>query len=197
MASVNRHFGDFLTELSKAVCVTGYDQELQHMLACLKEIRQRSGRLFIIGLGGGAANASHAVNDFRKLCGIEAYCPTDNVSEFSARVNDEGLDTVFYEWLDGCRAGPDDAVLFFSVGGGSGMISRSIIRAVELANDRRMTVLGVVGKKDGAVATKGNCVIVTPSVPPRWLTPITEALQMAVLHALVSHPELQINPTRW
>lgn len=193
------HSEDFLAEVQATAAFLGQQEKLLETMAeQLRALRARKGRLFLLGLGGGAANASHAVNDFRKLCGIEAYCVTDNVAEFSARVNDEGLDGLFREWLMGCRLTREDAVMVFSVGGGAGMISRCIIHATEFTKEIGAPLLGVVGKPDGAVATQGDCVVVVPlAVNKKWLTPVTEAFQGVVLHLLVSHPQLQENDTRW
>lgn len=193
------HSEDFLFDVEASASFLGQKEALlEAMVQHLRALRERKGRLFLLGLGGGAANASHAVNDFRKLCGIEAYCATDNVSEFSARANDEGLDVVFREWLMGSNLSSNDAVMVFSVGGGAGMISRCIIHAVKYAKDIGATLLGVVGKPDGAVATEGTCVVVVPlAANKKWLTPITEAFQGVILHLLVSHPELQEFDTRW
>lgn len=162
----------------------------------LVALRERGGRLFCLGMGGGAANAAHAVNDFRKLCGIEAYAPTDGVAEFSARTNDEGPDTVFSGWLRVSRLGPDDALFIFSVGGGSRAASRCLVEAIDLALDAKAKILGVVGLANGYTAFHGDVVVVA-AIQGAMLTPITEAAQMAVLHALVSDPRLQINATKW
>lgn len=193
------HSEDFLSGIEASASLLGQQEALlEAMVQHLRALRERGGRLFLLGLGGGSANASHAVNDFRKLCGIEAYCVTDNVSEFSARVNDDGLDGAFREWLMGSNLSRSDAVMVFSVGGGAGMISRCITHAVEYTKDIGAVLLGIVGKPDGAVATEGTCVVVVPlGSNKKWLTPITEAFQGVVLHLLVSHPQLQENNTRW
>lgn len=168
-------------------------EELVYELGALRE---RGGRLFCLGVGGGAANAAHAVNDFRKLCGIEAYAPTDSVAEFSARANDEGLDTVFAEWLRVSKLVEDDVLFVFSVGGGSARASQCISAAVKMAAYCGAKIIGVVGKPDGRTAFHGDVVVVSAVEGP-LLTPVTEALQIAVLHALVSDPRLQVNPTKW
>ena len=165
----------------------------------LASLRQRGGRLFVLGIGGGAANASHAVNDLRKLCFIEAYAPTDNVSEFSARANDEGFDSTFQPWLATSRLGDGDAVLVFSVGGGSrdAWVSVNIAKAVEYARSAGARVLGIVGRDTGATARMGHAVVVVPFHTERWITPMSEAFQMVILHAIVSHPLLQRVKTKW
>ena len=165
----------------------------------LAALRGRGGRLFILGVGGSAGNAGHAVNDFRKLCGIEAYAPTDNVSELSARTNDEGWETVFVEWLKVSRLNSSDAVLIFSVGGGNleRNISPNLVSAVQHAKHVRARVLGVVGKEDGYTAQVGDVVVVIPVVRGDMVTPYSESFQAVVWHCLVSHPALQAKPTKW
>lgn len=165
----------------------------------LAEVRERGGRLFICGVGGSAGHASHAVNDFRKLCGFEAYAPTDNVSELTARTNDEGWDTVFSAWLRGSRLRADDALLVFSVGGGDRErgVSANLVAAVELAGEVGAKVFGVVGRDGGHTARAADaCVVIPPLVADR-ITPHTEGLAAVVWHLLVSHPALQRNATKW
>jgi D-sedoheptulose 7-phosphate isomerase len=165
----------------------------------LVALRAREGRLFIIGVGGSAGNCSHAVNDFRKLCGIEAYAPTDNVSELTARTNDEGWPTVFSEWLKVSRANAKDAILVFSVGGGNleKNVSPNIVAAIAEAKARGLRVLGVVGRDGGYTKKAGDCVVVIPTIEDSRVTPHTEAFQAVVWHCLVSHPKLQKNATKW
>jgi D-sedoheptulose 7-phosphate isomerase len=162
-------------------------------------LRDREGRLFIIGVGGSAGNAAHAVNDFRKLCGIEAYAPTDNVSELTARTNDEGWPTVFSEWLKVSRANAKDALLILSVGGGNmeKNVSPNIVSAIALAKERGLRVLGIVGRDGGYTKKAGDCVVVIPTVEDSRVTPHAEAFQAVVWHCLVSHPKLQKNATKW
>jgi D-sedoheptulose 7-phosphate isomerase len=165
----------------------------------LARVRAGGGRLFILGVGGGAGNATHAVNDFRKLCDLESYAPTDNVSELSARINDEGWDTAYSAWLRGSRLRAEDAVLVFSVGGGSRKhgISLSLVEAVELAKDVGARVLGIVGKEDGATAQLADvCLVVRPPDAER-LTPHVEEFQAVVWHLLVSHPTLAARAGKW
>ena len=157
------------------------------------------GRLFILGVGGSAGHASHAVNDFRKICGIEAYTPTDNVSELTARVNDEGWDTSFSEWLKVSRLGARDGLLVFSVGGGSREknVSMNLVRAIELAKASGARVFGVVGKDGGATKQHADACVVIPTVSPDRITPHTEGLCAVVWHLLVSHPALKRAATKW
>ena len=165
----------------------------------LDQLRARDGRLFLIGVGGSAGNCSHAVNDFRKLCGIEAYSPVDNVSELTARTNDEGWDTVFSTWLETSRLNEKDAILVYSVGGGDAErnISPNIVKAVDLAKARSAKVFGIVGRDSGYTARHGDVVVVIPQINPGWVTPLSEAFQAVVWHCLVSHPILQRRQTKW
>jgi D-sedoheptulose 7-phosphate isomerase len=165
----------------------------------LAELRQRGGRLFLLGVGGSAGNCGHAVNDFRKLCGIEAYAPTDNVSELTARTNDEGWETVFAAWLRTSRANSRDAVMVFSVGGGNleKNVSPNIVAGLKEAKERGLRILGVVGRDGGYTKQVGDCVIVVPTVEASRVTPHTEAFQAVVWHCLVSHPALQQIATKW
>jgi D-sedoheptulose 7-phosphate isomerase len=165
----------------------------------LVELRERSGRLFLIGVGGSAGNCSHASNDFRKLCGIEAYAPTDNVSELTARTNDEGWNTVFSEWLKVSRANAKDAILVLSVGGGNleKNVSPNIVSAIQEAKTRGMKVLGIVGRDGGYTGKAGDVVVIVPTVEEGRVTPHAEAFQAVIWHCLVSHPKLQKNLTKW
>lgn len=172
---------------------------LERLAQALVLLREREGRLFLLGVGGSAANCSHAVNDFRKLAGIEAYAPTDNVSELTARTNDEGWDTVFAEWLRVSRASDRDAVLVMSVGGGDleRNVSPNIVRALQEAKARGLKVFGIVGRDGGYTRKVGDEVIVVPTVDPALITPLAEAFQAVVWHALVSHPALVQRSTKW
>lgn len=162
-------------------------------------LRERGGRLFLLGVGGSAANCSHAVNDFRKLCGIEAYTPVDNVSELTARTNDEGWDTVFAAWLRTSKANSNDAIFVFSVGGGNleMNVSANIVAGLKEAKQRGLKVFGVVGRDGGYTKQVGDCVVVVPVVEPSRVTPHTEAFHAVVWHCLVSHPGLQAIATKW
>jgi D-sedoheptulose 7-phosphate isomerase len=172
---------------------------IETLAAELDRLRERQGRLFLIGVGGSAGNCSHAVNDFRKLCGIEAYSPIDNVSELTARANDEGWDTIFSAWLEVSRLGDKDAILVYSVGGGDleRNISPNIVKAVDLAKARSAKVFGIVGRDSGHTAKHGDVVVVIPQIEPAWVTPLSEAFQAVVWHCLVSHPCLQRRQTKW
>jgi D-sedoheptulose 7-phosphate isomerase len=165
----------------------------------LAAVRARDGRLFILGVGGSAANASHAVNDFRKIAGLECYAPTDNVSELTARTNDEGWSTVFVEWLKGSRLNDKDALLIFSVGGGNieKNVSPNLVAALELARERGASVLGIVGRDGGYTAKVADVAIIIPTVNPANTTPHSEAFQAVVWHLFVSHPKLKVAQTKW
>ena len=172
---------------------------IEKLVQELKALRERGGRLFFLGVGGSAGNCAHAVNDFRKLCGIESYAPTDNVSELTARTNDEGWDTVFSAWLRTSRANDKDAVFVFSVGGGNleKNVSPNIVAALKECKERGTKVFGVVGRDGGYTKKVGDCVIVVPTVDANRVTPHTEAFQAVVWHCLVSHPALQQIKTKW
>ena len=172
---------------------------LERMAVRLGALRDRGGRLFVLGVGGSAANASHAVNDFRKLTGIEAYTPVDNVSELTARTNDEGWDTVFVKWLEGSRLRRDDMVFVLSVGGGHAEknISPNIVKALTYANGIGAQIIGVVGRDGGFTATVADECVIVPTVTPERVTPHTEAFQAVIWHLLVSHPLVKVAQTKW
>ena len=165
----------------------------------LARVRADGGRLFILGVGGSAGHASHAVNDFRKLCGFEAYAPTDNVSELTARINDEGWDTSFAEWLRGSRLRQGDGVLVFSVGGGNRErnVSVNLVRALEHAREVGARIFGIVGRDGGTTRELAEACVIIPTVAAERVTPHTEGMCAVVWHLLVSHPELQRSPTKW
>jgi len=165
----------------------------------IAQVRDRGGRLFILGVGGSAGHASHAVNDFRKLCNLEAYAPTDNVSELTARTNDEGWDTTFIEWLRCSRIDDRDGVLVFSVGGGNRerQVSVNLVRALELAGERGASIFGIVGRDGGYTAKVATACIVIPPLHAERVTPHTEGLCAVLWHLLVSHPALAANSTKW
>ena len=165
----------------------------------LARVRADGGRLFILGVGGSAGHASHAVNDFRKLCGFEAYAPTDNVSELTARINDEGWDTSFVEWLRGSRLRRDDGVLVFSVGGGNRErnVSVNLVRALEHAREVGARIFGIVGRDGGTTRELAEACVIIPTVAADRVTPHTEGMCAVVWHLLVSHPELQRSLTKW
>ncbi|MBI3457381.1 MAG: SIS domain-containing protein [Candidatus Rokubacteria bacterium] len=172
---------------------------IDRMVALLAETRARGGRLFVLGVGGSAANASHAVNDFRKLVGLEAYTPADNVAELTARTNDEGWASVFEGWLRTSRLRADDLVLVFSVGGGSAEknVSVNLIAALDHAKRVGARVIGVVGRDGGYTAQVADVCLIVPTVNAAHVTPHTEAFQAVIWHLLVSHPALQTAPTKW
>ena len=165
----------------------------------LAKIRERGGRLFILGVGGSAGNAGHAVNDFRKICGFEAYAPTDNVSELTARTNDEGWATVFSEWLKGSRINAKDGLLIFSVGGGNlgKNVSPNLVSAIQVAKSVGASVVGIVGRDGGYTAQQATACVIVPTVNPTHVTPHSEAFQGIVWHLLVSHPKLKVAQTKW
>ena len=194
MSYSEQHLADtakITSQLDPAIC--------EKAVELLAAVRERKGRLFILGVGGSAANASHAVNDFRKIAGLECYAPTDNVSELTARTNDEGWNTVFAEWLKGSRLNERDALLIFSVGGGNleKNISANLVAALQLAKQRGASVLGIVGRDGGYTAQVADVTILIPTVDSANITPHTEAFQSVVWHLLVSHPKLKVTPTKW
>ena len=174
-------------------------EAIERAVALLAETRRYGGRLFILGVGGSAANASHAVNDFRKIAGFEAYAPTDNVSELTARVNDEGWETVFEQWLRTSRLAAADALLVFSVGGGDIAlnVSPNLVRALSHAKQAGARVIGVVGRRGGYTAQVADVCVVIPTVNPDNVTPHAEAFQAVVWHLMVSHPSLKQTQTKW
>src|SRR5512136_368964 len=174
-------------------------QAIERVVEELARLRERGGRLFILGVGGSAANASHAVNDFRKICGFECYAPTDNVSELTARTNDEGWATTFSEWLKGSRLNRQDGLLIFSVGGGNleKNVSPNLVSAIQLARQAGASIVGVVGRDGGYTAKEANACVIVPTVNPDHMTPHTEAFQAVVWHLLVSHPKLKVHRTKW
>lgn len=172
---------------------------MEKVVEGLANVRERGGRLFILGVGGSAANASHAVNDFRKICGFEAYAPTDNVSELTARTNDEGWATVFAEWLRGSRINDKDGLLIFSVGGGNleKNVSPNLVEALKVAKSVGASVFGIVGKDGGYTAQVADAAVIIPTVNPTNITPHSEAFQGVVWHLFVSHPRLKVAQTKW
>lgn len=172
---------------------------VEKVVAVLAETRKSGGRVFVLGVGGSAASGSHLVNDLRKLTGIEAYCATDNVSELTARTNDEGWDTVFSGWLRGSRLGSRDVVFVLSVGGGdaSRNISPNLVKAIDYAKEVRARVVGIVGRDGGYTGTKADAVVIIPVVSPDRITPHTESMHALVGHMIVSHPSLKAAGTKW
>ena len=172
---------------------------IEHMAKLLAQARENGARLFFLGVGGSAGNCSHAVNDFRKIVGIEAYAPTDNVSELTARTNDEGWETIFIEWLKVSRLRPQDVIFVLSVGGGSleKNVSPNLVQALQYAKQVGATVLGVVGRDGGYTAKVGDAVCIIPTINPEAVTPHAEAFQAVVWHLLVTHPLLKARQTKW
>ncbi|MEQ8345872.1 MAG: SIS domain-containing protein [Sneathiellaceae bacterium] len=192
------HAATYMKEAAQ-ICSEIDTAMIEKVATGIAAVREAGGRLFLLGVGGSAGNCGHAVNDFRKLCGIEAYAPTDNVSELTARTNDEGWDTVFAAWMAVSRANEKDAILVFSVGGGDleRNISANLVKAVQEAKTRNMKVFGIVGRSTGYTAQVGDAVVVVPAPSPDRVTPHSEAFQAVVWHCLVSHPVLQTKGTKW
>jgi D-sedoheptulose 7-phosphate isomerase len=172
---------------------------LEKMVDLFAEVRARGGRLFFLGVGGSAANASHAVNDFRKIAGIESYAPTDNVSELTARTNDEGWASVFVEWLKGSRLRPNDALMVFSVGGGNleKNVSPNLVSALQHAKEVGASIMGIVGRDGGYTAKVADACCIVPTVNSENVTPHSEAFQAVIWHLFVSHPKLKVQQTKW
>ena len=189
---------EFLAESVAVIEALDTDQ-IEDLARGIAAVRERDGRLFILGVGGSAGHASHAVNDFRKICDIEAYAPTDNVSELTARANDEGWDTTFAAWLQGSRLSSRDALLVFSVGGGDEAkgVSSNIVAALKLATERKSPIFGIVGRDGGTTAKLADACVVIPPLFPSHITPHTEGLCAVVWHLLVTHPTLARAATRW
>ena len=188
----------FLDEVQKVVAQLNVDA-IEKAADELAQVRERGGRLFILGVGGSAGNAGHAVNDFRKLCGFEAYAPTDNVSELTARTNDEGWATIFAEWLKGSRLSAKDGVLVFSVGGGNldKNVSPNLVSAIQLAKKVGASIVGVVGRDGGYTAKEATACVIVPTINPAHVTPHSEAFQAVIWHLFVSHPKLKVAQTKW
>ena len=194
MDHLKKYF-DQTAEIATSLAVASVEKLALELVA----LRERHGRVFFLGVGGSAANCSHAVNDFRKIAGIEAYAPTDNVSELTARTNDEGWSTTFSAWLKVSRASKGDAIFVMSVGGGDKArnISPNLVDAIEYAVQQDIRILGIVGRDGGETAKKGHAVVVIPTVDPELVTPHTEAFHGVVWHALVTHPQLKQVPNKW
>jgi D-sedoheptulose 7-phosphate isomerase len=192
------HAAQYVAEASRILQLLDLSS-IERMVELLVAVRERGGRVFFLGVGGGAGNASHAVNDFRKIAGLEAYAPTDNVSELTARVNDEGWESVFASWLRGSRLRAEDLVFVLSVGGGSleRNISPNLVRALEYAREVGAAICGIVGRDGGYTARVADACVIIPPINPQTVTPHTESFQSLVCHLLVSHPALQAAPTKW
>lgn len=193
-----QHSQKFFQQTSKIAELIDYSS-IERIANSLVELRNNGGRLFFLGVGGSAGNSSHAVNDFRKLCGIESYAPTDNVSELTARINDEGWDGALAAWLKISKLSSKDALFILSVGGGSieKQVSVNLVKAIDLAIERKAKVFGIIGRDGGYTKIKGDAVVLVPVVDDKLITPHSEAFQAVVWHCLVSHPSLQIQATKW
>lgn len=174
-------------------------EEIDKMVRLFVETRERGGRLFILGVGGSAGNAGHAVNDFRKLAGMESYAPTDNVAELTARINDEGWDTAFAKWLEGSRLSDRDLILVFSVGGGNRQmnVSVNLVKALEYAKEIGAKICGIVGRDGGFTAEVADACAIVPTISAHSITPLAESFQAVIWHLIVSHPDVQVNATKW
>jgi D-sedoheptulose 7-phosphate isomerase len=194
MSFTQQFLGEVREILNRLDCAA-----IESVVNALVQIRERSGRLFILGVGGSAANASHAVNDFRKIAGIETYSPTDNVSELTARTNDEGWETVFVEWLRGSRLNSRDGLLVLSVGGGDleRNVSPNLVRAIQFGKQVGATVCGIVGRDGGYTAKVADACVIVPTVNPAHVTPHAEAFQGVVWHLIVTHPAVKVAATKW
>lgn len=192
------HIERYLEEAIKVI-ETVDKNRIERIIKSLIELRQRGGRIFFLGVGGGAANASHAVNDFRKICGIETYTPTDNVSELTARTNDSGWETVFVDWLKGSKLNSRDGVFVLSVGGGNSEknISVNLIRALDYAKQTGAKIFGIVGRDGSYTAKVADACVIVPTVNPETITPHTESFQSLILHLIVSHPSLKVSEMKW
>lgn len=189
---------DYINEVNE-ICEKLDKNKINSMLLQLVELKRRNGRLFILGVGGSAGNASHAVNDFRKLAGIESYAPTDNISEITARTNDEGWETVFEAYLKVSNLEAKDCLLILSVGGGdlNKKVSVNLCRAIDYAKSKNTKILGITGKENGHTHVHADVCLIIPQVNPLNITPHSEAFQAIIWHLFVSHPKLKINPTKW
>ncbi len=192
------HVKNFFDEV-KNIANNINKKDIENLAKEIRIIQKNKGRIFFLGIGGSAANSSHAVNDFRKLCNIESYAPTDNVSEFSARINDEGWNTSLSNWLKVSKLNKSDAIFILSVGGGNikKKVSVNLINAIKYAKKKKSKIFGIVGKKDGYTRINANVSILIPNVNNKLITPHTEAFQAVVWHCLVSHPLLQVHKTKW
>jgi D-sedoheptulose 7-phosphate isomerase len=195
---ISDHAAEFFAQAS-AICANIELSRIEALATAFGVVRKRGGRLFMLGVGGSAGNCSHAVNDFRKLCDIETYSPVDNVSELTARANDEVWETIFANWLEVSRLSERDAIFVLSVGGGDveRNVSINLVGAVDFAGSRGAKVFGIVDKATGYTARYGDIVVVIPEVKAEWVTPLSEAFQAVVWHCLVSHPALRVRKTKW
>jgi D-sedoheptulose 7-phosphate isomerase len=196
--NIRNYIDSYLSEVDKIADSIDRDA-IEKSVKVLLEIKENKGRIFMLGVGGGAGNASHAVNDFRKIAGIESYAPTDNVSELTARVNDDGWDSAFVNWLKGSRLNSNDCIFVFSVGGGNTQknISNNLVQALKFAEEVGSKIIGIVGRDGGYTAKAADAAVIIPVVNPETITPHTEAFQAVVWHLMVSHPALKANEMKW
>lgn len=194
MDYINKYFSEF-TKIAELID----KDQIEKMIKELKKVKNKGGRLFFLGVGGGAANASHAVNDFRKICCFEAYTPLDNISELSARINDEGWESIFVNWLKGSRLSEKDGVFVFSVGGGDSEknISPNLVEALKYAKEVGARIFGIVGRNGGYTAKVADVCLIVPAINSETITSHTESFQAVVLHLIVSHPEMKVSEMKW
>lgn len=194
MKYIEEYFDDAVKTIEKID-----KSQIKKMINYLVDIREKKGRIFFLGIGGGAANASHAVNDFRKICGFEAYTPLDNISEFSARVNDEGWESVFANWLKGSKLSKNDGLFVFSVGGGDKEknISPNLVEALKYAKEVGAKIFGIVGRDGGYTATTADACVVVPPINAETVTPHTESFQATIWHLIISHPAMKVTEMKW
>jgi D-sedoheptulose 7-phosphate isomerase len=193
------HYIDqYLSETQKVIQSLN-KKDIQRIVEQLIDLRGGGGRIFFLGVGGGAANASHTVNDFRKICGIESYTPIDNVSELTARTNDNGWESVFVDWLKGSKLCKNDGVFILSVGGGNAEknISVNLIKALDYAKEVGAKILGIVGRDGGYTAKMADACVIVPTIHPETVTPHTESFQSVILHLIISHPSLKVSEMKW
>ncbi|MFA7360071.1 MAG: SIS domain-containing protein [Candidatus Kapaibacterium sp.] len=195
---MEKYIDNYFEEVKEVASIIN-KSNIEHIIRDLKHVKDSGGRLFILGVGGSAANASHTVNDFRKICGIEAYTPIDNVSELTARVNDDGWETVFEKWLETSRLNDKDGILILSVGGGNAdkNISVNIIRAIDFSKRRNARIMGIVGKDGGYTAKNSTSCVIIPVINKSNITPHSESFQSVVLHCIATHPDLKVNEMKW
>jgi len=198
MESKKKHINKYFYQVSKIAEMIDKN-EINKLVKNIARIKKKSGRIFFLGVGGSAGNSSHAVNDFRKLCNIESYAPTDNVSELTARINDEGWETSFVDWLKVSRFNSKDVIFIMSVGGGNlkKNVSVNLIKAIQYAKQKKSKVIGIIGKQEGYTRQHADASVLVPLVDKKLITPHTEAFQAVIWHCLVSHPELQKKKTKW
>lgn len=195
---INKHIENYFNGIGD-ISENIKKKDIEDLAKALSKIKKKKGRIFFLGVGGSAGNASHAVNDFRKLCEIECYTPTDNVSEFSARINDDGWNSSFSEWLRVSNLNKKDGIFIFSVGGGNikKKVSLNLVEAIKYAKKVKSNIFGIVGRDGGYTKKSGNCVILIPNLNSKLVTPFAESYQAVVWHCLVSHPLLQKIQTKW